>query len=158
MTLKSSVEIFQALESPVSTTSVASMTSIASFHQKNYSFWWLDHPKHSKEQHLLRPVYVTFLKTGWCNSNFKTSWNYWSFYPSELIYFAHFNMRYPVGSCWFYLRPEFWNFINLLTYYIPTDHSKDLNWTQTFFIWNLGRLRGMINILLSIIEYCRQDL
>ena len=23
-------------------------------------------------------------------------WNYWSFYPSELIHFAHFNVRYPV--------------------------------------------------------------
>ena len=24
-------------------------------------------------------------------------WNEWSFYPSELNYFSHFNMRYPVG-------------------------------------------------------------
>ena len=25
-------------------------------------------------------------------------WNDWSFYPSELNYFSHFNMRYPVCS------------------------------------------------------------
>ena len=55
---------------------------------------------------LLRPADVTFLKTDSWNSKFITSWshylgtiiqqNYWSFYPSELIYLIFFTMRHPV--------------------------------------------------------------
>ena len=70
-------------------TSAASMTSKASFHQNNYSSWWLDHPYQQKDQYqfffeerssniqfftdiwypfywrLLRPANITVLKTGW---------------------------------------------------------------------------------------------
>ena len=53
---------------------------------------------------LLRPADVIFLKTGWWNTNPHllkplgtiNQKNYWSFYPSELIYFALFNVRHPV--------------------------------------------------------------
>ena len=39
------------MTSTASTTSMASMTSTASFHQKNYWFWWLDHPWHQYDQY-----------------------------------------------------------------------------------------------------------
>ena len=40
-----------SMTSTASTTSMASMTSTASFHQKNYWFWWLDHPWHQYDQY-----------------------------------------------------------------------------------------------------------
>ena len=85
-----------SMTSTASTTSVASMTFTASFHQKililivwsslaptwpiillvewiikNPNFHWYLNPLC---QRLLRPANVTFLKTGWSNSNFQTSW------------------------------------------------------------------------------------
>ena len=86
-----------SMTSTTSTASVASMTSAASFHQNFYSTWCWTIPSTqmtstspflwnglSKIQfftdiwypfcrRLLRPAYVTFLKTGWWNSNFQTS-------------------------------------------------------------------------------------
>jgi hypothetical protein len=38
-----------SVTSTASTTSVASMTFTASFHQKNYWSWWLDHPLHQTD-------------------------------------------------------------------------------------------------------------
>ena len=38
------------MTSTASTTSVASMTSTASFHQKKYWSWWWDHPYHPNDQ------------------------------------------------------------------------------------------------------------
>ena len=37
--------------SAASTTSMASMTFTASFHQKHYWLWWLDHPWHQNDQY-----------------------------------------------------------------------------------------------------------
>ena len=89
-----------SMTSTASTTSMASMTFTASFHQKHYLLWWLDHPWHQNDQYrslfvewiiknpifhwyyhyfcwrLLRPVDVTFLKTGGWNSNAHYSWSH----------------------------------------------------------------------------------
>ena len=87
--------------SAVSMTSTASTTSTASasFWQKKYWSWWFYCSWHPNDQYwsllvkwiiknpnlhwylhplcrrLLRPTNVTFLKTGWWNSNVRTSWS-----------------------------------------------------------------------------------
>ena len=75
-----------SVTSVASTASMTSMTWTTSFHQKIYWSWCFDHPWHPKDQYpfvewitknpnfhlnwqsfcwmLVRPVYVTFLKTG----------------------------------------------------------------------------------------------
>ena len=89
-----------SMTSTASTTSMASMTSTASFCPKKIWSWWLDRPWHQNDQYwsllvkwiiknpnlhwylhplfrrLLRPTDVTFLKTGWWNSNVRTSWSH----------------------------------------------------------------------------------
>ena len=40
-----------SMTSTASTTSMASMTFTASFHQKHYWLWWLDHPWHQNNQY-----------------------------------------------------------------------------------------------------------
>ena len=40
-----------SMTSTASTTSMASMTFTASFHQKHYWLWWLDHPWHQNDQY-----------------------------------------------------------------------------------------------------------
>ena len=40
-----------SMTSVASTAAIASMTSTASFHQKIYWFWWLDHPWHQYDQY-----------------------------------------------------------------------------------------------------------
>ena len=91
-----------SITSTASTTSVASMTSTATFHQKFYLSWWLDHSYTPNDQYqspfeewiiknsifhwylipfcrrLLRPAYATFLKTGWWNSKFNSSWTHYA--------------------------------------------------------------------------------
>ena len=116
------------MTSTASTTSVVSMTFAASFHQKNYWFWWLHHPWHQNDQRgslivkwviknpnfhwylnlfcrrLLRPADVTFLKTGWWNSNVQTSWTRYEPQFNKLLILLplrpftldRFNMRHPV--------------------------------------------------------------
>ena len=86
-----------SMVSTASTTSVASMTFTASFHQKNYWSWWLDTPCQPNHQYwsffvewiiknpnfywylyffcrkLLRSADIVFSKTGWWNSNIQIS-------------------------------------------------------------------------------------
>ena len=100
MVLKSSLVILQAFKtSAASLTSVASAASVAStastaiFSQRISWSSLIDHPWHQNDrywslfmesiikspivysfcQRLLRPAYVTFLKTGWWNSKVQTS-------------------------------------------------------------------------------------
>ena len=40
-----------SMTSTASTTSMASMTFTASFHQKHYWLWWLDHPWHQNDHY-----------------------------------------------------------------------------------------------------------
>ena len=86
----------------VSATSLASPTSTALFHQRTSWSWWLNHPWHQYDQYwslflewiIKNPIFhwylmfflseaveasqcnVTFLKTGWWNSNEQTFWNH----------------------------------------------------------------------------------
>ena len=107
-----------------STTSVASMTSTATFYQKNYGSWFLA-PKWSKNQSLFEEWIIKNPIFYWClipfllqavearrcyffeNWLIKLKWpskatrhhdstKYWSFYPSEPFSFVHFNMLHPV--------------------------------------------------------------
>ena len=116
MTLKTSVVIFQALEtSAASLTSAASATSLAStasFPQKMSWSWWCDHHWHQNDQsghflwngssktqyftniwypfwqRLLRLAYVTFLKTGWWNSNAQASGIHRYLYFDQKVVFS----------------------------------------------------------------------
>ena len=110
-----------------STTSVAWMTSTASFHQKIYCSWWFIDSWHQNDQYwsifaewiFKKPIFTdfsTFSVRGCWEQPMLLFWfmklkiynllkplgtitqlNYWYIYPSELIYSALITMRHPVG-------------------------------------------------------------
>ena len=103
MTLKSSVVIFQALEPLLSQwprqphfikkfthpdgwiIPTTKMTNTSSFlRNRSSKIQWFTDIWYPFCQRLWRPAYVIFLKTGWWNSNFQTSWTQ-SFWVIDLL-------------------------------------------------------------------------
>ena len=152
MTLKSSVVIIQSLSaasitSTASTTSLTSMTSTASFHEKFYWSWWLDHhPWQPNDQYrplfvewiinipflhwymisfLLKAVeasvaYVTFFKTNWRTSNVQTSWS----------------PRHPVKKYWSFYPSELFSFDHF-TLIHPVIWRWHRQWHRQWLLFDL---------------------
>ena len=135
MTLKPSVMILQALlNSAASLTSLTSMPSTAStalFHQKTPWSWWFDHQWHKNIQseiqifteiwhpscqRMLRLTYVTFLKTGWWNSNVQTLEIYRYLQTKSSLHISICESQFiRYVSIWdtLYLNPEFCKILRL---------------------------------------------
>ena len=121
--------------STASTTLVASMTSTVWFHQKNYWSCWFDDSWHQNDQYwsifvkwtIQNLILAPFLSEAVEDSRcwFFENWfvklrfpnllkslgkviqqNHWSFYPSELIYFALFTMRHPETTLYFLINED----------------------------------------------------
>ena len=125
------------------TASMASMNITASFHQKHYWSWWLDHPWHPNDQYwslyvegfIKNPMfhwYVLFLSEA-VETNFFENWliklkcpnllkplgtifkkNHQSFYPLEPFSYVHFTMIHPVFDHFFDARAEIRVLIGIL--------------------------------------------
>ena len=93
--------------SMTSTASTTSMTSTASFHQKIYWFWWLDHSWHHNDQYLT--LFVEWI--------IKNPIFHWYLIP------------FSIGGCWGQHMLLFWKLVDETQMYKtpePTRHHNSI--------------------------------